>query len=355
MNMTRSPAPLVRTVRGVLTVVFALALLLALEVFSRFLLEGSVEEGPRQMVQVSIPEGADIVQIAEILRKQDLIEHPILFRYAVRVMGADTKIQAGNMLLASGQSLFELIRNLTRAKALGIPVTLREGITSMDVAAILHKKLGLDSAAFIGVVTDTLFVRELGIEGPSLEGYLYPDTYFIAAGTEPRRVARRMVANFRNHLPDSVQERAAAVGLSLHEALTLASIIEWETQVRSEARTISSVYHNRLRKRMLLQADPTVSYALGKGPARLFYSDLRVDSPYNTYRNPGLPPGPINNPSRFSLEAALNPERTVYLYFVARGDGTHAFSSNLADHLDAKQLLDRLRRDAARADSGKTG
>jgi len=355
MNMPRSPAPLVRTVRGVLTVVFALALLIALEVFSRFLLEGSVEEGPRQMVQVSIPEGADITQIAGILRKQDLIEHPLLFRYAVRVMGADTKIQAGNMLLASGQSLFELIRNLTRARALGIPVTLREGITSMEAAAILHKKLGLDSAAFMAVVSDTQFVRELGLDGPSLEGYLYPDTYFIAVGTEAHRVARRMVADFRNHLPDSAQERAAEVGLSLHEVVTLASIIEWETLARSEARTISSVYHNRLRKGMMLQADPTVSYALGKGPARLFYSDLRVDSPYNTYRNTGLPPGPINNPGSFSIAAALNPERTGYLYFVARGDGTHAFSTNLADHLDAKQLLDRLRRDAGRADTGKTG
>jgi UPF0755 protein len=353
--MPRNPSPFARTVRGILTVVFALALLIALEVFSRFLLEGSVEEGPRQMVQVSIPEGADIAQIAEILRKRDLIEHPILFRYAVRVMGADTKIQAGNMLLASGQSLFELVRNLTRTKALGVPVTLREGITSMDVAAILHQKLGLDSAAFMAVVTDTQFVRELGLSGPSLEGYLYPDTYFIAVGTEVHRVARRMVANFRNHLPDSIEARAAAVDLSLHEVVTLASIIEWETLVRSEARIISSVYHNRLRKGMMLQADPTVSYALGKGPARLFYSDLRVDSPYNTYRNTGLPPGPINNPSSFSIEAALSPERTGYLYFVARGDGTHTFSMNLADHLAAKQLLDRWRRDAARSDSGKTG
>jgi UPF0755 protein len=355
MIMVRSSAPWVRTVRGLLTVVFALALLIALEVFSRFLLEGSVEEGPRQMVQVSIPEGADIPHIAEILKKQHLIEHPLLFRYAVRIMGADTRIQAGNMLLASGQSLFELVRNLTRAKALGVPVTLREGITSMEVAGLLQKKLGLDSAAFMDVVDDTQFVRELGLEGPSLEGYLYPDTYFIAPGAQPHRVARRMVANFRQHLPDSAQERAAQNGLTLPEVVTLASIIEWETLVRSEARAIASVYYNRLRKGMMLQADPTVSYALGKGPARLFYSDLKVDSPYNTYRNTGLPPGPINNPGRFSIEAALNPERTNYLYFVARGDGTHAFSSSLSDHLEAKRLLDRLRRGAARADSEKSG
>ena len=353
--MAHSFSPLARTVRGVLTVVFALALLLALEIFSRFLLEGSVEEGSRQMVQVSIPEGAGIAEIADILKKSGLIEHPMLFRYAVRIMGADTKIQAGNVMLASGQSLFELVRNLTRTKALGMPVTLREGLTSMETAAILQKKLGMDSAAFMAGVTDTQFVRELGVDGPSLEGYLWPDTYFISAGSDPRRVAARMVANFRNHLPDSIAERAAKLELTLNEVITLASIIEWETSVRSEARTISSVYHNRLRRKMLLQADPTVSYALGKGPARLFYSDLKVDSPYNTYRYVGLPPGPINNPGRFSIEAALNPESTNYLYFVARGDGTHTFSTNLSDHLTAKQYLDRLRRDAARVDTAKNG
>jgi UPF0755 protein len=353
--MAHSFSPWARTVRGVLTVVFALALLLALEIFSRFLLEGSAEDGPRQMVQVSIPEGAGIAEIADILKEQGLIEHPMLFRYAVRIMGADTKIQAGNMLLASGQSLFELVRNLTRSKALGVPVTLREGLTSMEAAALLEKKLDIDSAAFMAVVADTQFIRELGLDGPTLEGYLWPDTYFISAGSDPRRVARRMVANFRNHLPDSAVERAANLGLTLHELITLASIIEWETSARSEARTISSVYHNRLRKKMLLQADPTVSYALGKGPSRLFYSDLKVDNPYNTYRYVGLPPGPINNPGRLSIEAALNPEITNYLYFVARGDGTHAFTTNLADHLIAKQHLDQLRRDTARTDTAKNG
>ncbi|RPH95326.1 endolytic transglycosylase MltG, partial [candidate division KSB1 bacterium] len=298
--MASSSGNISRTVRGLLTVIFALGLLLSLEVFSRFLLEGSVEDGPRHMVQVSIPEGTSVAEIAEILHRQGLIEHPLLFRYAVRIMGADTKIQAGSMQLASGQSLFDLINNLTHTKALGIPVTLREGITSMDVAAVLQSRLSVDSTTFMSVVQDTLFIRELGLDGPTLEGYLYPDTYYIASGTDPRRIARRMVANFFNHLPDSAVERSVKLGFSLHEIITLASIIEWETFTRSEARTISSVYHNRIRRGMPLQADPTVSYALGKGPARLYYSDLKVDSPYNTYRNPGLPPGPINNPRKYS-------------------------------------------------------
>ena len=353
--MSLSPRSWSRTARGIVTVVFALGVLISLEVFSRFLLEGSASDGPRRMIEVSIPQGASIVAIGDILHKQGLIEHPWLFRYAVRIMGADTKIQAGNMMLASGQSLFELVRNLTRARAIGIPVTIPEGLTFVEIAGILQRRLGVDSLAFVAAVRDTEFVRGLGVDGPSLEGYLYPDTYFMAVGSDVRRIAGRMVANLRNHLPADFGDRAADVGLTSHEALTLASIIEWETMTRSESRVISSVYHNRLKRGMLLQADPTVSYALDKGPSRLFYSDLKVDSPYNTYLYPGLPPGPINNPGLASIEAAVQPASTNFFYFVARGDGTHVFSASLADHLPAKQHLDRLRRENARSDTATSG
>ena len=319
------------------------------------MLEGSVVDGPRQMVEVSIPENASIDSISTILKSRNLIEHPALFRYAVRVMGADTKIQAGNMLLASGQSLFELIRNLTRTKALGLPVTVPEGRIAADIAGILARRIAVDSAAFMALVRDTAVVRELGLDGPSLEGYLFPDTYFIAVGTDPRRILNRMVANLRNHLPRDFDVQAQKLGLTLHEVLALASIVEWETFTKSEAKTIASVYLNRLKKGMPLQADPTVSYALGKGPSRLYFSDLRVDSPYNTYLYTGLPPGPINNPGRFAIDATLHPESTNYLFFVARGDGTHSFTTTFADHLIAKQQLDRIRREAAPQDTTAGG
>ncbi|MDD5088530.1 MAG: endolytic transglycosylase MltG [bacterium] len=335
-------------------VVFALGVLLALEVFSRFLLEGSAAEGPRRMVEITIPEGAGVSDIAQILLDADLIEHPAMFRYAVRMLGADTRLQAGHMMLASGQSLLELIRNMTSARAIGIPVTIREGITAREIAGILHARLGMVSVAFLDAVFGSVFVRELVLVGPSLEGFLFPDTYFIATGTEPARIALRMVANFRNHLPKDIEERLARSGMTLHQIVTLASIIEWETMASSEARLISSVYHNRLRRGMLLQADPTVSYALGRGPSRLFYSDLTVDSPYNTYRNTGLPPGPINNPGWNSMDAAMNPQPTGYLYFVSNGDGTHTFTSTLDEHLSAKRNLDRLRREVTLADSNSS-
>lgn len=340
-----------RTLRGLVVIVFALGVLLSLEVFSRFLLEGSAAEGPRRMVEITIPAGASVADIARILHHADLIEHPALFRYAVRVLGADTRLQAGHMMLASGQSLLELIRNMTSARAVGITVTIREGITAREIGGLLQTRLGVDSAAFTEAVFDSTFVREIGLTGPSLEGYLFPDTYYIAAETDPRRIASRMVANFRNHLPKDIEERLALSGMTLHQVVTLASIIEWETMARSEARQISSVYHNRLRRGMPLQADPTVAYALGRGPSRLYYSDLEVDSPYNTYRNKGLPPGPINNPGWHSIHAAMNPLPTGYLYFVSNGDGTHTFTSTLDDHLSAKRHLDRLRRDLNAADS----
>lgn len=354
--MTAAISPRTRTVRGVLTILFALGLLASLEVFSRLLLQGAGSDGMRQMVRVSIPDGASVTKVAEILYSHGLIEHPVLFRYAVRLMGADTKLQAGSVLVASGQSMFELIRNLTRAKALGVAVLIREGRTSMDIASILQRRMGVDSADFMAAIRDTALIAQLELDAPSLEGYLFPDTYFIAEGTDPRRIAERMVANFRLHLPDDIDEQLERRGMTLNDAVALASIIEWETLVQHEAPLISSVYHNRLHRGMLLQADPTVAYALGKGPSRLYYSDLKVDSPYNTYLYEGLPPGAINNPGRRALDAALNPAQSNYLYFVARGDGTHAFTTSFADHLDAKQVLDRARRSAkTAAESGISG
>jgi UPF0755 protein len=353
--MQVSPHSWSRTFRGLITVAFAFVLLVTLEIFSRFLLEGSAAEGPRQMVEIAVPENANIAQIGQILYEHKLIEHPVLFRYAVRIMGADTKIQAGNMMLASGQSLFDLIRNLSHTKALGIPVTVPEGETAADIAGLLQQKIGVDSAQFMDLVSDTQYVRELGLEGPSFEGYLFPDTYFIAKGTDPKRIISRMVADYHNHVPKDMEERSTEMGITPHDVLTLASIIQWEAYVPSEAPLISSVYHNRLKRGMLLQADPTVGYALGKGPSRLHYSDLKVDSPYNTYVFPGLPPGPINNPGVLAITAALHPATTNYLYFVAKGDGTHAFSVSYSEHLTAKQQLDRIRRDSASPDTSHAG
>ena len=320
-----------------------LVLLIGLEVFSRFFLEGSVVEGPRKEVYVTVPAGATIPEIAAIMYEEGLIEHPRLFAYAVRFLGADKKIQSGTIRVATGQSLVDLIGNLTRAKAVGVTVVLREGLTTWEVAEILQREVGIDSARFMEITRDSSLMAEFNINAPSIEGYLFPDTYFLKAGTPARVAASRMVSNFMIHLPDDIDKRLAELSMTLNEVVTLASIIEWEVLFYREARAVSSVYHNRLRRGMLLQADPTVGYALGKGPSRLLYRDLKVDSPYNTYKYAGLPPGAINNPGNRAIHAALYPLKSNYIYFVAQGDGTHAFSVSLTEHLAAKQRLDRVR------------
>lgn len=320
-----------------------LIVLAGLELGSRLFLEGAAIQGVRREVIVKIPQGATLDDISGILYRAELIEHPRLFGLTARFLGFDTKLQSGTVRLALGQSLVELIQALSKAKAVGMPVTFREGLTSFQIAEIVAKEIGADSAGFMRAVFDSRLLTKLKVDAPSFEGYLFPDTYFFTGTETPEQMIEKMVANFRLQLPAETNERLLAMGLSLNEMIALASIVEWECQIGSEAKVISSVYHNRLKKGMLLQADPTVGYALGKGPSRLFYSDLRVDSPYNTYKYAGLPPGAINNPGRRSIDAALHPTQTPYLFFVAQGNGLHAFTTTFADHLQAKEKLDSLR------------
>lgn len=332
-----------------------LVVLSALELGSRLFLEGASFEGTRKEIIVTIPPGSSVDEIANILYRSGLIEHPKLFGLAARFVDADTKLHSGTMKLGLGQSLIDVIRTLTTAKSVGVAVTIREGLTTMQIAGQLSRDLKIDSTQFMRVTRDSALLARLQLSAPSAEGYLFPDTYFFRGSEGPDEVIERMVENFRVQLPRDLQARLNTLEMDLHSVLTLASIVEWECMVRSEARVISSVYHNRLRMNMPLQADPTVSYALGKGPSRLFYRDLKVDSPYNTYLYAGLPPGPINNPGRQALDAALSPAQTPYVFFVAQGDGTHAFTTTLNDHLNAKQKLDELRRAADAVRAGAEG
>ncbi|MBC7187662.1 MAG: endolytic transglycosylase MltG, partial [Calditrichaeota bacterium] len=187
-------------------------------------------------------------------------------------------------------------------------------------------------------------LRELGVSAPSLEGYLYPSTYQFYWGVAPEVVIRTMVKEFWRQMGDSVQACAQAMGMTLHQVVTLASIIEGEAMLAEERALISAVYHNRLRLRMPLQADPTIQYLVPGRGRRLLKKDLAIDSPYNTYLYPGLPPGPVNNPGMASIVAALHPAPVDYLYFVARGDGGHVFSRTLREHLRAKERFDQVRR-----------
>jgi UPF0755 protein len=261
-----------------------------------------------------------------------------------RLGGADRRIQAGVFRIVPGTPGGRILRLLQTGPNEVIRITIPEGLRLEEAAKILSAELGVPSEEFVRAAVDPSFVESLGVPGPTLEGYLFPDTYFFFANDRPQRVLGRMVETWRNVFEGAEGASAAALGLTPREAITLASIIESEAVVPEERARISAVYHNRMRLGWKLQADPTVQYALGTRE-RLLLEDLEVDSPYNTYLHEGLPPGPICSPGRGSIEAALHPEAgSRELYFVATGrEGTHAFSSSLAEHGKAKREARRFR------------
>lgn len=286
--------------------------------------------------EVLIPKGAKIDQIATILHDKGLVGNPKLFVLAARVLGYDRGLKAGRFTMPVGSSIYRILSQLSHGMAKQDMVTIPEGQRADQVAAILHDKAKIDPMAFLALVGDSAFAHSLGVSANRLEGYLYPDTYPFYPLLTPEEVVKVMVERALRTFGEEMALPGAREGLSLHQLVTLASIVEAEAQVPSERPRIAAVFYNRLRQGMMLQSDPTVLYALGLWKQRTFYKDLDVKSPYNTYRNRGLPPGPICNPGRAAIHAVLFPNSdSTELYFVARGDGTHIFSRSWEDHLKA--------------------
>lgn len=286
--------------------------------------------------------GEPFASIVDSLAAQGIIRDRAWFVFVAKVVGGTQRIQVGKYVFASGISNIELY-DLLREGRPPISVTIPEGILSRAQTGVLARKIGLDSTRFVNLVNDEQFAHALGIPAPSLEGYLLPETYSLHWQTDEKEVITRMVEHFQQFYTDSLQERAKELGLTTNQVVTLASIVEGEAILDEERATISGVYHNRLRKRMRLEADPTVQYLIEDGPRRILHSDLQVNSPYNTYRYFGLPPGPINNPGKASILAALFPEQNKYLFFVANGSGGHRFATNFNDHLRNTRLYRRGR------------
>lgn len=297
---------------------------------------------------VIIPHGSGIQKIARILEDAGAVPDAGQFVLAARLTGYDQSLKAGKYKLPQKASQMQILKILHAGRPYEDRVLIPEGLQAREIAAILARKVEIDSAAFMRLVMDSVFAHSLNVPANSLEGYLFPETYRLHWGISPESAIKIIVAEFFAQLPDSAEARARALGYSLHEMVTLASIIEGEAVVDSERAIISAVYHNRLRKGIRLQADPTIQYIIPDGPRRLLKRDLQIESRYNTYRYAGLPPGPINNPGRRSIEAALQPADVPYLYFVARGDGSHVFSVTLAQHNRAKRAFNRVRREVAR-------
>ena len=297
---------------------------------------------------IIIERGMTPTRIANLLYQEGIISNENSFLLGVKLIGATRKLQAGIYRFEGSISNYEVLQNLIKGRVLTTSVTFPEGITAEQTAKVVQDTYGIDSADFLLLVSDTALCRMYDIEASSLEGYLFPDTYRFNLDPTPEEIIRRMVGRFHEMVDDSMLSRIAAMNFDLHEIVTLASIIEGEAVLASERRTISALYHNRLRRRMHLQADPTIQYIIEDGPRRLLNKDLKIDSPYNTYLYYGLPPGPVNNPGLASLDAALNPDTTDILYMVANGDGAHVFSRTMREHLEAKARFDRIRREVRR-------
>lgn len=297
---------------------------------------------------VTIPSGSTLNEIVSILQKNDLLRYPSTFKLAARLSGFDKQLRSGRFRIPPGAGNLALLHLLYRGEQVLQKITIPEGVTARRLAGLLQKTLDIDSTDFLQLVRDSSLVREFGLAASSLEGYLFPETYYLPWGITAREMITIMVQQFKQALPDSANELAERRNLTLHEIVTLASIIEGEAILDHERPIIAGVYYNRLRRGMPLQADPTIQYLIPDGPRRLLNADLRIDSPYNTYLYPGLPPGPINNPGRRSIEAALYPAEVPYLYMVARGDGSHVFSATLAEHRKAHRAFNRVRREVAR-------
>lgn len=291
-----------------------------------------------------IEEGDVLGDVAGKLLDAGLIESRWKFLLTGRLLLLENRIPVGLISIPAGLSNFEIFKRIIFNRTNTANVTIREGWPAKIVAGYVQKRADIDSLEFMESVYDTNFIRDLGIEAPSLEGYLYPETYNLYVGMDAKEAIKRMVGQFNRVFNDSLKSRAFKLGFSVNQIITLASIIEGEIIYNSEANIVSSVYHNRLRIGMALQADPTIQYIIPDGPRRLKYSDLKIDSPYNTYLRRGLPPGPIGNPGRRTIMAALYPQKTPYLYFVAKGDGYHTFSSNIEEHMNAKLKFNKYRR-----------
>jgi UPF0755 protein len=295
------------------------------------------------IAHVTIPAGASLRSTADSLAEAGVVGSPTLFRWYARMSGGARDIKAGNYAIHTDISWPALVRALRDGEGIENRLTIPEGWGLSAIVPALAQALGAPEDSVDAAVRDTTLRNELDVPASTLEGYLFPDTYIFGYGTAPRTAVREMTRRFESIWDPAWNDRLTELGMSRNQIVTLASIIEKEAVLPEERPVIAAVYLNRLKKHMLLQADPTVQYALGLHRDRLLYRDLLIDSPYNTYKYPGLPPGPIASPGRASLEASLYPAKVPYLYFVAMPDGHHEFRSNSRAHSEAVRMARRAR------------
>lgn len=294
--------------------------------------------GPGTSVFFEVEKGRSVRAVAAGLRDRGIIKSPLALTLAYDLFYSPERLKVGEYELTFPASAKDFLFKMFRGRVYLPPLTVPEGLTGNEIAVLLEAQGIEDSSAFRTAFHETARVAQWDDRARDLEGYLFPDTYLLPRKATVGDIVEAMTGQFQKVFNGGWQRRAAELGLSVREAVILASLIEKETAVPEERPLVSAVFHNRLRIGMKLDCDPTVIYGLkleDKYSGRLLSRDLKSPSPYNTYIHAGLPPGPICNPGRSSLEAALYPAPGDYLYFVARGDGSHTFSRTFAEHARA--------------------
>jgi len=294
---------------------------------------------PSQMKEkiFTVTYGETIRMVARNLEKENLIKNRNFFVYSSYLLRRQY-IKTGRYQIFPGTGSIEILRKLTRGDVLSRKVTIPEGFNIYQIADRFEANKICGANSFLSYASQESFLKKIGINATSAEGYLFPDTYVFPEASDPRDI----IAAMHNKMMSVIGDRPAyGPGMSLHEILTMASLVEKEAQVYNERELISSVFHNRMRRGMKLDCDPTVRYAVKKFSGPITVSNLNSDSPYNTYRRAGLPPTPICSPGRESIDAAMHPLKSDYLYFVAKNDGSHQFSKTLREHNEAVRLYQR--------------
>jgi len=293
---------------------------------------------------VVIPTGQGFSATLKTLQDAGLVDDPFRFKLAARMQEADTRIKAGEYALSFELSPIQLLDILVRGKVRLHRLTIPEGYNLTQIAHEVEVAGFGAGENFMEAATDVRLVESMGIQAKTFEGYLFPDTYLFPRAASPIEIIQTMVDKFHSVFTTAWKEQATKLDMTVHETVTLASIIEKETGAAPERPLISSVFHNRLSRGMRLESDPTVIYGIADFDGNLTRKHLNTITPYNTYRIQGLPPGPIASPGREALEAALFPAETKYLFFVSKRDSTHQFSTNYRDHNRAVRKYQLRRR-----------
>jgi UPF0755 protein len=281
---------------------------------------------------IIVQSGQRFKAISKLLHQKGMIRHPVKFRLFARIKGYDKRIKAGEYLLSSVMTPRKILEIMVEGKVRLHRLTIPEGYNLRQIAQAVETAGFGPEADFLKVATDPEFVLATGIDAQTLEGYLFPDTYYFPLGAKPKKIISTMMKRFWAEFRPEWKEQTKTLGLTIHQVVTLASMIEKETGVASERTLISSVFHNRLKRNMRLESDPTVIYGIDDFDGNITRKDLAHPTPYNTYTQKGLPPGPISNVGVKAIEAALFPADTKFLYFVSKQDRTHQFSTNFKDH-----------------------